>query len=144
MNDLDNSSTTRTQRSYNDALPNDGVESMTVTLPGRGITKVSINTTKIQDKVFMIRALYTQIMALQESFGPYCSTSFDIILPLVSFRYSNEIRATSAQTVFAIFDASCRYGSYVTNDWIFPKDILPKTLRSISEQLVKEEHSISI
>ena len=144
MNDLATSSTSRTQRSHTDTLQNDGVESMTVTLPGRGITKVSINTTKIQDKVFMIRALYTQIVALQESFGPYCSASLDVILPLVSFRYSTEIRATSAQTVFAIFDASCRYSSDVTNDWIFPKGILPTTLRIISDQLVKEEHQLDI
>ena len=117
---------------------------MTVALPGRGLTKVSINTTKIQDKVFMIRALYTQIAALEESFGPFCSTSFPVVLPLVCFPYSNEIRATSAQTLSAIFDTSCRYSKYTTNDWTLSKDMLPKSLRSLSEQLVKEEHRIDL
>ena len=117
---------------------------MTVTLPGRGLTKVSINTTKIQDKVFMIRAMYSQIVALQESFGSYCASTFHVILPLVSFRYSNEIRATSAQTLSAIFDASSRYSSYETNDWTLSKEILPKSLRSISVQLVKEQHHIDV
>ena len=145
MNDLATTSTVRTPRSYDDDTFNtDGIESMTVTLPGRGLTKVSINTTKIQDKVFMIRALYSQIVALQESFGPYCAASFHVILPLVSFRYSNEIRATAAQTLSALFDASCRYSSFTANDWTLSKEILPKSLYGISEQLVKEEHHVDV
>jgi hypothetical protein len=87
-----------------------GTESMTVAVPGRGLTKVSINTTQIQEKAQAIRAIYEHAQSLGAAFGPYCQGLLDELLLLVSFRYSPEVQATSAQTCAAILEATCLAG----------------------------------
>ena len=46
---------------------NTGMENMTVAVPERGLTKVSINTTRNQ----AIRAIYEHTDAMEAAFGPY-------------------------------------------------------------------------
>lgn len=44
---------------------------MTVALPGKGLKKVTINTTKMQEKSLAARAVYEHASALGAAFGPY-------------------------------------------------------------------------
>jgi hypothetical protein len=110
---------------------------MTVAIPGRGLTKVTINTTKIQEKAQAARAVYEHAAALGASFGPYSKTCLDAFLPLVNFKYSSEIRATSAQTLAAVFEAACSYGESTNMD--IPKAYLPLVTKAISKQVQNED-----
>lgn len=47
----------------------------TVSLPGKGITKVTVNTTKILEKAQAARAIYEHAAALGAAFGPYAEVS---------------------------------------------------------------------
>jgi hypothetical protein len=132
LSDLDCS--TRKQVVFDDG---EGTESMTVAIPGRGLTKVTINTSKIQEKAQMARAVYEHAVALQDSFGPYSQSCLDAFLPLVEFKFSSEIRATSAQTLAAVFDAACCFGTSHGMD--LPKAYLPRLLNTIARQMSEED-----
>lgn len=118
-----------------------GTESMTVAVPGRGLTKVTINTTKIQEKAQAARGIYEHAVALGAEFGPYSKPCLDEFLLLVRFKYSSEIRATAAQTLAAVFEAACQYGE--TGDMELPATYLPMIARSIAKQIENEDSSDS-
>lgn len=118
-----------------------GTESMTVAVPGRGLTKVTINTTKIQEKAQAARAIYEHAVALGAEFGRFCKPCFDAFLLLVRFKYSSEIRATAAQTLAAVFEASCSFGE--ENGMELAATYLPLIARSIAKQIQEEDSSDS-
>jgi hypothetical protein len=132
LSDLDGS--TKQQVAFDEV---EGTESMTVAIPGRGLTKVTINTTKIQEKAQMARAVYEHAVALQDSFGPYSQSCLDAFLPMVAFKFSSEIRATSAQTLAAVFDAACCFGT--SHGMELPKAYLPRLLNTIARQMSEED-----
>jgi hypothetical protein len=66
----------------------DGNEIMTVSLPGKGLTKVSINMTKIEEKAQACRAIYEHATALGDLFGPHAADTLSSLLPLISYMYS--------------------------------------------------------
>ena len=116
----------------------DGKESMTVALPGRGLTKVTINTSKIQEKAQAVRAVYEHAAALGESFGPYSHTCLEAILPLVSFPYSSDVRGSAAQTLAAVFDSACSYGEQIGNLQV-PRNYLHLLATAIGKQIAQED-----
>jgi hypothetical protein len=116
---------------------------MTVAIPGVGLTQVTLHTTKFQEKAQAARAIYEQAVALQSTFGPYCPACFEAFLPLVTFVYSAEIRATAAQTIAAVFEAACSYGEDQA-DFQVPKSYLPQILNSIAQQLPLENNALDI
>lgn len=113
-----------------------GIESRTIALPGRGFTKVTINTTKIQEKAQAIRALYEHAKALGAAFGPYAEHCMEALLPLVNFPYSSDVRSTAAQTLGAVFDASCLAGEEI--GMALPRKYLPLLAKAISTQVAEE------
>jgi hypothetical protein len=114
---------------------------MTVAVPGRGLTKVTINTTKIQEKAQAARGIYEHAVALGAEFAPYAKSCLDEFLLLVRFKYSSEIRATAAQTLAAVFEAACQYGE--TGAMELPATYLPMIARSIAKQIQDEDSSES-
>lgn len=110
---------------------------MTVAIPGRGLTKLTINTTKIQEKAHAARAVYEHAVALGSCFGQYSKPCLDAFLPLVFFKYSSEIRATAAQTLAAVFDSACSYGESTSMD--IPTTYLPLLVKSIAQQVQEED-----
>eukprot|EP00934_Nitzschia_sp_Nitz4_P004493 Nitzschia sp. Nitz4//scaffold60_size111251//18533//21999//NITZ4_004140-RA/size111251-augustus-gene-0.119-mRNA-1//-1//CDS//3329555543//4483//frame0 len=114
-----------------------GVESMTVAVPGRGFTKVSINTSKIQEQVLATRAVYELAKAMGASFDPYIQHCLDTFLPLVAFPYSSDLRSTSAQTVAAVFEAACLAGE--NQGMETPQKVFPLAVRVVSKQLIQED-----
>lgn len=98
------------QKSHVDRREEDsavGSESVTVALPGRGLTKVTIHTSKIRDNVLAVRALHDHAVALGAVFGPWCDSCLSALTPLVRFRYSADLRGASAKALAAIFEAAC-------------------------------------
>jgi hypothetical protein len=115
----------------------EGTESMTLALPGRGVTKVTINTSKIQEKAQATRAVYEHAAALGAAFGPFCETCFETFLPLVNFQYSPDVRSTAAQTLAAVFDSACAHGEEVGMQ--LPQKYLPLLAHAISKQIPEED-----
>mgnify|MGYP003541725164 CR=1 FL=1 len=76
-----------TMGNNDDNNDNTGMENMTVAIPERGLTKVSINTTRNQAR----RAIYEHADAMEAAFGLHCQDFLDEFLLLVSFRYSPEV-----------------------------------------------------
>jgi hypothetical protein len=119
-------------------MADDGTESMTVVIPGRGLTKVTINTTKIQGKAQATRAVYEHAAALGSHFAPFSKQSLDVFLPLVCFKYSAEIRGTAAQTLAVVFEAVCSYGELV-GDMSLANGYQPLVAKSIASQIPDED-----
>lgn len=84
----------------------DGFQSMTLNLPGVGAKKFTLNTSQIQDKILSARAVYEHANAMGADFGPYVKDCLEAFVPLLQFKYSAEVRATSAQALYPIFDAA--------------------------------------
>jgi hypothetical protein len=114
-----------------------GAESMTVAIPGRGFTKVTINTTKIQEQAQAARALYEHAKAMGASF-PYIQQSLDALLPLVNFPYSSDVRSTCAQTLGAVMDAACLAGDQHGNMGLV-RTYLPPVALAIAKQISVED-----
>ena len=111
---------------------------MTVAIPGRGFTKVSINTTKIQEKSQAIRSLYELAAALGGHFGPYAEDSIRALLPNMKFPMP-DVRGVSAQTISAVFDSACAHGEHVGMK--VPRKYFPLLAHSIADQISKEDTS---
>lgn len=116
---------------------------MTVAIPGRGLTQVSINTSKIQERAMATRAVYEHANALGASFGRYCQDSFNAFVPSLRYPYSSEIRSTAAQTLSAIYEASCALGEE-RGTMEQPLLYLPVLVPTIASLLVTEDEQQDI
>lgn len=114
------------------ATDNDGNDTMTLSIPGKGLTKVSINTVKIEEKSQACRAIYEHAAALGASFGPHAETTLAALMPLVSYTYSAEVRSTASQASAAVFDSACQAGLPVA------QQILPVLSSAICKQIYAE------
>lgn len=110
------------------------IQTMTVAVPGRGLSRVTINTTKIQEKTQAIRALYEHVVALEASFEPYLVECFESILPLIAFRFSSDVRVAAVQTVAAALSVSLNLEGNHSSSTKF----LPIAAQLISKQLTEE------
>lgn len=115
-------------------------DSFTVAVPGKGFTKVTINTTKIQEKSQSIRAVYEHAKALGACFGPYVQVSMDVFLPLLQFPYSADVRSTSAQTLSAVFEAACAAGEQ-SGIMQLPQKYFPSLVTCLAKQIEEEDPS---
>jgi hypothetical protein len=114
-----------------------GTESMTVALPGKGLTKVTINVTKMQEKSQAARAIYEHADALGAAFVPYVSTTLHVLVPLIAFRYSGEVRSTCAQAAAAVFNCGCLDDEFSQ----LARDFLPILAQAICKQTYLEDTS---
>jgi hypothetical protein len=119
-----------------------GTENMTVTIPGRGLSKITINTSKIQEKAQATRAICQHALALGAAFGPYAKTTLDSFLILVAFKFSSEIRATASQTLAAAYEAACEYGESVGMS--IASEYLPLTAKALARQIVDEDNDMEV
>ena len=113
----------------------DGVESMTVALPGKGLTKVSINMAKLEEKAQACRALYEHASALDESFGPYAKATLEALFPLLTDAYSPDVRSTASQAAAAVFNTACQNEGEGTH---LAAHYLPRLSTTICKQIFSE------
>ena len=118
----------------------DGLESMTLALPGKGLTKVTISITKMQEKAQAARAVYEHADALGAAFGPYAQTTLRILTPLIGFQFSADVRSTVAQACGAVFNATCLYGQ-ATGNMTLAQESLPALSQAICKQMFLEDTS---
>jgi len=84
-----------------------GTEHLTVSLPGIGVKRLTLHTTQIQNKALACRAIYEHAASMGPSFAPYSTTCISALIPLVSFKYSAEVRTTAAQALGPVFESLC-------------------------------------
>jgi hypothetical protein len=118
-------------------------ESMTVAIPGRGLTKVTIHTSEIQGKVQAIRALYEHAVALGPLYSPWCQRSFDALGGMVHFAYSADLRGSVAQTLSVVFEAACLHGVEVESMETSNRYLSPLLL-SLSKQMASEDTALDV
>lgn len=111
-----------------------GTEAVTFALPGVGLRKLILNTSQMQEKSSACRAIYAHASALGGAFGPFAAECTDALLPLVTFKYSADVRSTSAQALAPVFDAACA-GALAG---IAPADLPMNALRSTTKSLVQQ------
>mmetsp|Transcript_24488 Transcript_24488/g.58091 ORF Transcript_24488/g.58091 Transcript_24488/m.58091 type:complete len:1322 (+) Transcript_24488:125-4090(+) len=127
--------------SSSNGRPQDG-ESMTIALPGKGFTKLTINTYKIQEKASNNRVLYELAKATCANLGPHVPILLDVIIPLINFPYSSDVRSTAAQATSALFESVCAYGADMCGgDMQCPRHYLPLLSEAISRQISQEDSS---
>ena len=116
-------------------------EGFSVSIPGMGAKKVTINTTQLEEKAQSARATYEHARALGEDFGPFVEASATAFLPLLHCDYSGEVRSTSAQALCQIFKSACLAAA--ANDPVYnaqgpAQALLPVLARALTKQLTKE------
>ena len=116
-----------------------GLESMTVALPGKGMQRFTVNTSKIQEKAQAARAVYEHASALGSTFGPYVEPCLNAFVPLINFQFSPEVRSTSVQAVASIFEAACSAADDSNFDVAKLHQWFPKLVQTISKQIHSED-----
>jgi hypothetical protein len=115
-----------------------GTESMTVALPGKGMQKYTVNTSKIQEKAQAARAVYEHASALGADFGPYVEPCLEAFVPLINFKFSPEVRSTSAQAVSSLFEAACCAADESVMDMSKLQQFFPMLAKTVAGQIQSE------
>ena len=116
-----------------------GTESVTFALPGVGLRKLILNTTQMQEKSQACRAIYAHASALGAAFGPFAAECIDALLPLVTFKYSSDVRSTSAQALGPVFDSACAGALAGSAARDLPMRALQSTTKALVQQLQVED-----
>jgi hypothetical protein len=114
-----------------------GEEILTLALPGKGVTKLTINTANIEDEAEALRGIYRHALALEGSFAPHVQSCFDVIFPLIQFRFPADVRVTSTQSLAAVYESACCYGEQ-TGDFSMCSKYLSKFVIGITQQIQNE------
>ena len=115
-----------------------GKESVTLALPGKGLTRLTISTHAILERVDAIRGLYEHAIALEGSFAPYIDSCFDVLFPLINFTFSADVRTTAAQSLSAVYEAACCYGE-TSGDFSACAQFLSKLVLGIADRIKSED-----
>lgn len=116
-----------------------GTESMTLAVPGKGMQRFTVNTSKIQEKAQAARAVYEHASALGSDFAPYVEPCLNAFVPLISFQFSPEVRSTSAQAVASVFEAACSAADESKFDIAKLQQCFPMLVKTITKQIHSEE-----
>ena len=116
-----------------------GTESMTVAVPGKGMQKFTVNTSKIQEKAQAARAVFEHASALGSNFGPYVEPCLNAFVPLINFQFSPEVRSTSSQAVASIFEAACAAADDSEFDATKLQQCFPMLVTTITKQIHSED-----
>lgn len=77
---------------------NDQIDTVTILVRGFGHMKLGINTSAVEDKVTACRMIYEYVSELKELFYPYVEKVASVVIPLVSWKYSEDVRSVAALT----------------------------------------------
>lgn len=77
----------------------DGMDAVTLETRAGDKKRLQINTSALQDKLNACNMLYQCALDLEGAFYPYVSDAAAVLLPLVGFKYIDDIRIVSALTL---------------------------------------------
>lgn len=107
----------------------------TMHVPGKGLTRVSIHTSQIEEKTKAIRALYTLLTSIPSAWAPFFEATWTALDPLLNYIYHADIRTTAAQSVAALIEAGLLSGQNAV--W----SLFPKAAVTVSKQLTNEANA---
>lgn len=119
-----------------------GIETITISLPGLGVKKMTLNTTQMQEKSQAARSIYEHANCMGANFGPFARDCIGTLIPLVQFKYAADVRTTAAQALGPIFESACEFAITLPstdNRTKLPNDSLSLILLVMSKQLLQEE-----
>lgn len=128
--------------SEEDGKTADGKDSVTVDIRGVGKKRLQINTSALEEKTNACNMLYQSALDLEGAFYPYVAEVADVLIPLLSFEYVEDIRIVSAlsmaRLLSAAVDGSLHYGHGATAPH-FPQQLFEKFLEPLLNGLQTEE-----
>jgi len=86
----------------------DGFESVTVNVRGQGNKRITIRTSALEEKETACTMLKQYAQDLGEGFFPYVEQVAQVLVPLISFQYMDDIRVSSAQAMPYLLHASIK------------------------------------
>lgn len=104
-------------------------------VPGRGLTKVTLHTSQIEEKAQAIRALYELASAMPSGWAPYFDMTWEALEPLLEYAYHADIRTTAAQSMAALVGAG--FASEHDHVW----QGFPRAALAVAKQLVNEANT---
>jgi hypothetical protein len=110
-------------------------DTFTVHVPGRGLTKLTLHTSQIEEKTKAIRALYTLLTAVPSLWARFFEATYNALDPLLNYAYHPDIRTTAAQSMAALLEAGL--SSEVSHVW----PALTRSALTVSRQLVNEANT---
>lgn len=75
------------------------MECIAVQIKGIGRRNLAINTSSLEDKKNACNMLYQFVLDLEGCFFPYAQNVANILIPLMVFGYSEDIRMVSSMTI---------------------------------------------
>lgn len=120
----------------------DGKDSVTVDIRGVGKKRLQINTSALEEKTNACNMLYQSALDLEGAFYPYVAEVADVLIPLLSFEYVEDVRIVSALSMArllnAAVDGTLNYGHGATAPH-FPQQLFEKFLEPLLNGLQTEE-----
>ena len=110
-------------------------DTVTVSVPGRGLTKFTLHTSQIEEKAQAIRGLYEILVALPSAWSPYLDATWLALEPLIDYTFHADIRTTAAQSIAASIEAG--FASEHEPTMV----ILPRVATAIADQLINDANA---
>jgi len=83
-----------------------GMQSTVVEVRGRGQMRITMNTTAVMEKQMAAKTLYEYVESLGRHMADYVEASATHVLPLVVFKYSEDVRNSASFAVGRLFAAA--------------------------------------
>ena len=84
-----------------------GLQSTVLEVKGRGHMRVTMNTTAVLEKQQAVKTLYEYVESLGPLMADYIEAAASAALPLVVFKYSEDVRNSASFAVGKLFAAAC-------------------------------------
>lgn len=85
-----------------------GYESQTVSIHSGGNKKIYLNSALLQEKSTAVRMLYEYAETLKEGFFPYLEATAKVLVPLLSYRYNEQVRIASMAALPAMIKCATK------------------------------------
>ena len=105
-----------------------------MSVPGRGLTKVTVHTSQIEEKAQAIRALYELLVATPTAWNPYFAATWKALEPLLVYKYHPDIRTAATLSMSALVEAGFDSDQEVASS-------IPRVATVIAQQLVNEANT---
>ncbi|KAJ0407950.1 hypothetical protein ATCC90586_006322 [Pythium insidiosum] len=119
-----------------------GRDTMTVEIEGVGKKRLQINTSALQDKTNACNMLYQCALDLQGAFYPFVPEVASVLVPLLTFKYVDDIRIVSGLTLSrllsAAVDGTINHGHGAAAPQ-FPQQLFEQSLEPLLSALQAED-----
>ena len=113
-----------------------GIESITITVPGIGNKKVSLNTCQIEEKIMVANAIRDLADALGSQLGQYAPDLIQRFSPFIRFQYSAQVRIAAARALSSIFSSVCAF--YCSTDPDASKVLIAALVNELTLDTVRQ------